>query len=157
MSRTPLILLVTLLMAVGCGGPGGGDGQPRYLNPTGSCPGIGASAERLADQPLPETFVAESAALCTTVHPALPSGVSVPVPPVRRSTGPFDDLLKALREPPPTTSPGREPACPATVQAPVLLVLTDASGRTVLPAIPATACGFRTPAVDAAVQALTWT
>jgi hypothetical protein len=156
MNRAPSILLAALLALTGCGGTGGGDARPRYLNPAGSCPGVDATAERLADQPLPVDFVPESAVLCNTGFPALPSGVTVPVPPARRSTGPFDDLVKALREPPPEP-PAGELVCPAMLQAPILLALTDASGRTVLPAVPATACGFRTPAVDAAVQALNWT
>jgi hypothetical protein len=107
-------------------------------------------ALRIRNGRLPENFVPKSAVLCATVHPALPSGVSAPAQPVRRSTGPFDDLLKALREPPPAEAADGELACPAMLQAPILLALTDASGHTLLPAIPATECGFRTPAVDAA-------
>ncbi|GIE28185.1 hypothetical protein Ait01nite_012300 [Actinoplanes italicus] len=147
-----VVLPVVLFALAGCAG---GGAPPRYLNPAGSCPGVDAAAERLTDRPLPADFVAVSAVLCHSGLPGLPSGAPAAQPSARRSTGPFGDLLTALREPPPEPPRG-EFACPAMMQAPIVLALTDASGRTVLPALPATACGFRTPAVDAAVQALTW-
>jgi hypothetical protein len=150
----PVVLLAVLLVVPGCGNAGGD--APRYLNPAGSCPGVDPGAQRLADQPLPADFVAVSAVLCQPGLPGLPSGAPAGAPAVRRSTGPFGDLLAALREPPPEPPRG-EYACPAMLQAPILLALTDASGRTVLPALPATVCGLRAPAVDAAVQAMTWT
>ncbi|MDI6103748.1 hypothetical protein QLQ12_34555 [Actinoplanes sp. NEAU-A12] len=158
MNPTRLMVLAVLLALAGCDGAAGSGGpQPRYLNPAGSCPGVDASAERLADQPLPGDFRPVSVVLCDLQPEALASraGGTIRPPAVRRSIGPFDDLVRALRGPLPEPPRG-EFACPAMLQAPMLLALTDASGRTVLPAIPATECGFRTPAVDSAVRALSW-
>ena len=158
MKRTRLILMAALLTVTGCGGSSGaGEAPPRYLNPTGSCPGIDATAQTLTDQPLPEQFQPVSAVLCAWPPAGVPSPAASAgaAPTIRRSTGPFDDLLQALRTPPPEPS-GKEIACPAMLQARRLRALTDAAGRTVLPAIPATECGLRLPAVDAAVQALSW-
>jgi hypothetical protein len=39
---------------------------------------------------------------------------------------------------------------------PVLLALTDASGNTLLPALPGTVCGGPLPEVQSALDALTW-
>jgi hypothetical protein len=75
---------------------------------------------------------------------------------VQRSTGPFGDLVRALRTPPPKPSGGLI-ACPAIAAAPIGLTLTDRTGRMVTPGIPATVCGLVLPAVSQALDSLTWT
>ncbi len=73
-----------------------------------------------------------------------------------RLEGPLDALFVALRIPPPAHT-GGDLICTTQLEAPVFFALTDRSGKTVVPAVPATPCGFRRPEVDAAVKATSWT
>lgn len=72
----------------------------------------------------------------------------------QRSTGPFDRLVRVLRLPP--QAEDGEQACPAVFVMPVLLALTDASGRTLLPALPGTVCRTPHPEVQTELDALAW-
>lgn len=84
---------------------------------------------------------------------------------VQRSTGPFTDLIQALRAPAASNASSGRPStpapptavCPAVAAAPIVITLTDGAGRTVTPAIPATACGLPDPAVQQAIDRITWT
>ena len=58
---------------------------------------------------------------------------------------------------PPPTHTGGDLICTAQLEAPVFFALTDGSGKTVVPAIPATPCGFRLPEVDDAIKTVAWT
>jgi hypothetical protein len=49
-----------------------------------------------------------------------------------------------------------EPVCAAAFVMPVLLALTDASGNTLLPALPGTVCHTALAEVQTALDALTW-
>ncbi|MCA2217934.1 hypothetical protein [Jidongwangia harbinensis] len=75
---------------------------------------------------------------------------------VQQASGPLDRLLQALRLPP-QTQDDDSGVCPAIATAPVTVGLTDSAGRTVLPAIPATACGMPLPDVTDALDGLSWT
>jgi hypothetical protein len=68
---------------------------------------------------------------------------------VQRSDGPFDDLLQALRT---RTISNPSHVCPAVAAAPLLLILTDAAGHTVIPAVPATECDLPDPAAQDAID-----
>ena len=72
----------------------------------------------------------------------------------RRADGPLDPLVGALRAVPPRHR--GDLTCPVTVQEPMFLALTDASGQVVIPAIPTDACGFRLKQVDRAMAGLRW-
>ena len=165
-SSRAVILLATLLLAVtGCADAGGaGDARVRYLEqPAVSCPptaGLGS----VRPQPLAADFAPVTAELCTfqLVIAAGPSGLPAGGAgggwqwrTVRRSAGPFTNLLPALRSPGPISSPGA--VCPSTAAAPLLLILADAAGHTAIPAIPATRCNRPHPAVQKALDAMAWT
>nr|WP_221378876.1 hypothetical protein [Actinoplanes polyasparticus] len=133
-----------------------GSGRAPYLTQSaGSCPTV---AERPSADPLPTDFRPVSAVRCTfrlAVHQsaASPSSGFAWVT-AQRSTGPFDDLVRALHLPP--QEQDGEPVCTADFVMPVLLALTDAAGNTVVPALPGTVCRTPLPEVRAALDALTW-
>ncbi|MFV2017384.1 hypothetical protein [Micromonospora sp. LOL_023] len=130
-----------------------------YLTqPVLSCPSVdGLAGQRLAD-PLPADFRPVSAVRCT-FRLALTKSVSSPTPgfawvAAHRSAGPFDDLVQALHLPPQEQI--GEPVCAAVFVMPVLLALTDASGNTLLPALPGTVCRSPLPEVQSTLDGLTW-
>lgn len=134
--------------------------EPRYLYPPeASCPAVNPHQPVPESAPLDAAFRPVTAAICTfdAVAMATPGGFSGGWMwrSVSRTEGPFDELLSALRTPPPRHR-GGELACPAMAQPPMSLALTDAAGQVVQPAIPADACGFPLPEVQRAIAALTW-
>jgi hypothetical protein len=156
-TRRRSLLLLCVLVLAGCAG---GRTTPRYLYPPlAACPAVNPHVPLAPPAPLAAGFRPVAAAKCTfdPVAIASPQGVRGDWAwrTVQRSDGPFDALVSALRTPPETHRGGRL-ACPASIQAVFYLALTDASGHTVVPAIPATPCGFRLAAVDQAVEAMTW-
>jgi hypothetical protein len=155
-------LVVAVLVTVGLAGcsAGGDDGAPKYLYPPDAfCPGVDPHRAVATPAPLTPDITPVTVTICTfdTVFNGSP-GVDRQEwewRNVRRSTGPFSDLITALRTPPPTHRTGDQ-VCPAMMQTPMFIALTDATGRVVIPAIPADQCGFRLPALDAALNALNW-
>jgi hypothetical protein len=151
-----IAILASLALLAGCASE---RTSPRYLYPPAdaSCPAVDPrqpAASRAA--PLGGEFAPVAAAICpfdVVVDVRLGGGWRWRT--VQRTDGPFDGLITALRTPPPTTRKAHL-ACPDTAQAPMLIALTDATGRAVIPAIPADPCGFRISAVDQAVAALDW-
>jgi hypothetical protein len=161
------IVLVVLLAVAGCAGTGDtGDAAVRYLEqPAVSCPASGGTVTT-APQPLAADFVPVTASMCTfrlviqvgaSGTPATPSNArgGWQWQTVQRSSGPFTQLLQALRSPGPISSPST--ICPSIAAAPFLLILADAAGHTAVPAIPATPCNRPHPDVQKALDALPWT
>jgi hypothetical protein len=141
---------------------------PEYL-PPGQCPPLTAGPTVSPAPPgaLPGDFAAVEVRRCTYTMLLAPQSPAAPSPAaadrgwvwqsVQRSAGPLDDLVRALRLPPPERDDSGDTVCPAVATAPVTLALVDAAGRAVLPAVPATACGQPLPEVTAALEALSWT
>ncbi|WP_213005257.1 hypothetical protein [Paractinoplanes toevensis] len=148
-----------LLVAALAGGCSDGDDSPVFLTaPADFCPqaGVSAGPER---EPLAADFVPVSAVACNydiLIGSRASPGTGGRWVAARRATGSLDGLVAALRTPPPTGG-SDDDVCMAMYQVPVFVALTDANGRTVLPAVPGTPCGFRLGAVDTAIEALTWT
>ena len=135
--------------------------EPRYLYPpeAANCPAVDPRQPVASAAPLGGDFWPVMAAICTfdvVVKPG-PAGVGGGWRwrSVRRSEGPFEELITALRTPPPTRRE-RGQGCPAMAQTPMYIALLDGSGRAVIPAIPADPCGFRLQSVDRAVEKLSW-
>ncbi len=151
---------MTAVLAVLAGGCAQTWSEPRYVYPPqASCPAVNPHLPIPEPAPLTADFRPVTAAICTYDALALANqgGLSGGWAwrSVRKTDGPLDALLTALRTPPPRQR-GADPACPAMAQAPMALALTDAAGQVVIPAIPADACGFRLPEVERAIEALTW-
>ncbi|WP_203714139.1 hypothetical protein [Asanoa siamensis] len=151
------MVVATVLALVGCSGP---PDRAAYLDQSAnSCPAVDAlSAARSAD-PLPADFRPISVTRCTFRLALASPGVTVSSggtawSSAQRATGPFDDLVRALRLPP--EEPAGDLVCPAVHLMPELLALTDAAGRTLVPALPGTICSTPIAEVQAAVDALDW-
>jgi hypothetical protein len=131
--------------------------EPRYLYPpAASCPAVTGAGEIL---PPAVDFRPVTAVRCdfdpiAGLRSAGPNGVRREYT-TYRSVGPVDALVAALRILPPTQD-GDDLVCTLQLEAPVFLALSDESGKTVVPAIPATPCGFPLAEVDAAIQGTTW-
>lgn len=154
--RRIALLLVAVLAVAACSN---GSGRPPYLTqPAVSCPAVDGLAGQRSAEPLPTDFRPVSARRCAfqpTVAPSAGSRSSGLVWIVaQRSAGPFDDLVRALHLPP--QEQNGEAVCPAVFVMPVLLALTDASGDTVLPALPGTVCRTPLPEVLSELDALAW-
>ncbi|HLL69164.1 MAG TPA: hypothetical protein VK453_26150 [Micromonosporaceae bacterium] len=161
---------IVVLATAGCSAAPDPRG-PRYLSPLYSqCPAGDAppwtSTAPTEAQPLAEDFVPTSAMHCTFTLAMLGDRANASAGPqnqgsggwrqtsVRRSTGPLDDLARALRTPPEASD--RPAVCHPVGVRPFVLTLTDATGATATPAIPASTCGRPVPAVGQAIEALTW-
>jgi hypothetical protein len=149
-------VLVAVLALAACST---GSARALYLTqPAVSCPAVDELAGRRSADPLPAGFRPVSAVRCTfrlTVAQSAGSPSSgFAWAAAQRSAGPFDDLVRALQLPPQEQNGAA--ACPAVFVMPVLLALTDASGNTLLPALPGTVCGAPLPEVQSALDALTW-
>jgi hypothetical protein len=154
--RIGVVLVAVLAVAAACSS---GSGRAPYLTqPAASCPTVDGLAARRSADPLPADFRPVSAVRCTFRLAVAPSaGSSSPGfawVAAQRSAGPMDDLVRALRLPPQRHD--GTPVCAAIFVIPVLLALTDASGTTLLPALPGTMCRSPLPEVQAALDALTW-
>jgi hypothetical protein len=149
-------MAVLALVACSSGDPGH---APYLRQSTVACPAVDALAPQRSTDPLPADFRPVSAVRCTFrlgfgQATASPSG-GIEWAAAQRSTGPFGDLVRALRLPPPRQRGGTR-ACTAIFILPTLVALTDASGRTLAPAMPGTECGSPVPEVGSALDALTW-
>jgi hypothetical protein len=156
------VLLVVVLAGLGLAGcSSSGRTEPRYLYPPGtSCPPVQELAGEGEILPLAVDFRPITAVRCDVdviadLRSVGPSGTGHEYT-TYRSDGSLDALLAALRMTPPTHA-GGDLICTTQLESPVFLALTDGSGKTVVPAIPATPCGFRLPEVNAAIKAVSWT
>lgn len=126
-----------------------------------------AAAAPASGEPLAADFVPTSALLCTVMLLVPGQRKPGPVSPdssrdaaqgpravVKRSVGPFGDLVRALRTPP-TPAEG-DVVCTLEALMPFAVTLIDAAGRSVTPALPADPCRRPDPAVRAAIGALDW-
>ena len=150
------LLLVAVLAVAACSS---GSERGLYLaQPAVSCPPVDRLAGQRSGDPLPADFRPVSAVRCTfrltlAQSAGSPSSGFAWVA-AQRSVGPFDDLARALRLPP--QEQNGDPVCAAVFVMPLLLALTDASGNTLLPALPGTACGTPLPEVQSTLDGLTW-
>jgi hypothetical protein len=114
-------VLVAVLAAAACSD---GSGDASYLTQTAAaCPAVDALTGQRFAKPLPAEFRPVSAVQCTFRH-AGPQSTGSPSyglvwVTALRSTGPFDDLVRALLLPPYEVD--GEVACPAILVMPVLL------------------------------------
>jgi hypothetical protein len=151
------VVLMAVVAAAACSS--GSPGRVAYLRQSAAaCPAVDELTRQRSADPLPAGFRPVSAIRCTfqlllgQVAPSSSAGFAWAV--AQRSTGPFDDLVRVLHLPPPEHD--GELACPAVFIMPVLLALTDAAGRTLVPALPGTVCGTPLPEVGSALDALSW-
>jgi hypothetical protein len=150
-------LLVAVLNLAACSeGPQRTPYLPQTAEP---CPAVDALAAQRSAQPLPADFRPVSAVRCTFALAGPGSAASSASGLVwatsQRSAGPFGALVRALRLLP--QKQDGNPVCPAVLAVPVLLALTDESGSTVVPALPATVCRNPRPEVQSALDTLAWT
>ncbi len=150
--------LVFVAIVAGAACSSGSGRAPHLTQSEGSCPTVDVLAGQPSADPLPTDFRPVSAVRCTfrlavNQSAASPSSGFAWVA-AQRSTGPFDDLVRALHLPP--QEQDGEPVCTADFIMPVLLALTDASGNTLVPALPGTVCRTPLPEVLAALDTLTW-
>jgi hypothetical protein len=153
-------LLVFVLAALGCAGePAARPVSPSYLLPQAfSCPAVNPHEIIARPAPLSADFRPVTVALCTfrPVVVASPEGLSGGWlwGSVRRSEGPFDPLTRALRTAPAPRLGDR--ICTPNGRETIYLALTDAAGRTVVPAIPLDGCGAPLASIDRAVAGMAW-
>jgi len=150
------LLLVAVLAVGACSS---GSGRALYLTqPVVSCPPVDGLAGQRSGNPLPRDFRPVAAVRCTfrltVAHATGSPSTSFAWVAAQRSVGPFDDLVRALHLPPQEQT--GEPVCAAVFVMPVLLALTDASGNTLLPALPGTLCRAPLPEVQSTLDGLTW-
>ncbi|MDW5328303.1 hypothetical protein [Plantactinospora sp. KLBMP9567] len=150
------MVLVAVLAVAGCSNASGR--APYLTQPAVACPTVDRLAGQRSADPLPADFRPVAAVRCTfrltVAQSAGPPSSGLTWAAAQRATGPFDDLVRALRLPPPETT--GDLVCPAVFVMPVLLALTDASGNTVLPALPGTVCRTPLTEVQSALDALPW-
>ncbi|GGK95793.1 hypothetical protein [Mangrovihabitans endophyticus] len=178
-ARALLGLPLSLLLAAGLAGCGRDAGRRQYQQPV-ACPVDGVRWTGPAT-PLPDDFVPTVAWRCTFVpypmahrppatappgrtgdlpSPSVSASVSARPDPgwewrtVQRAEGSLDALATALRTPPPAR--GGDAICTLIMIPPVTVVVADAAGHVVVPAVPINACGHPVAEVRAAIEALNW-
>lgn len=146
------------------------DVAPSYQAPL-ACPAPDATKTASSSGPLPRDFVATQAWRCTygmVVFTGTPSAGDPDVPlanqqngwlwtTLDRAEGPIVDLAAALRSPPEPRDNDADLVCPAIAYGPTTLVLADAGGHTIAPALPTAVCGDLIPELSKAIAALHWT
>lgn len=105
-------------------------------------------------EPLAADFVPVSASRCTVVVKPVPGDGEWQMRDEQEAAGPFDALVRALRAP--SERSGAQGSCSAIGMLPIVITLTDARGRTTVPAIPHDTCGLPTQAALHAIAALPW-
>ncbi len=151
------VTFVIVLAAAGCSA---GSGRAPYLvQSAASCPAVDALTGHRSTDPLPAGFRPVSAVRCTFQLAVDRSASSPPFGGLawvaaQRSTGPFDGLVRALRQPP--RRQDGNAVCTTVFVIPVVFALTDVSGTTLVPAVPGTRCRTPLPEVLSALDALTW-
>lgn len=151
----------------GCPGEHGGFQPPDALSPDSSAPPTldapasdaptpdapGADAPP-SGTPLAADFVPVSASRCTTTFTVLAGQGEWMMRDDQVATGPFDALVRALRTP--SEQGDEETICTADAVAVPVITLTDARGRTTVPAVPTDVCGKPQRATMDAIAALPW-
>jgi hypothetical protein len=165
--RVLLIGVVMVLATAGCArsgqGTGGGstaDGVGTDMAVTGTPDDLGGwceaqkpGASEPVRRPLPAGFTPVSASRCVFTTQLVKGDGEWQVREEQQATGGLDALVRALRQ---RSQQKTDATCPAIGYPPVVITLTDATGRTVTPAIPRTVCGAPLPEVPKAIKALAW-
>jgi hypothetical protein len=132
-------------------------GDPAGLGISCTDPGFGLapqpSASGPSPQPLPADFVPVSASRCLYSIETVPGDGEWQMREEQRADGGLDALVTALHQP---SEDNAGVTCPAIGTVPVVITLSDAGGRTVVPALPHQACGAPLPSVTAAIRAVPW-
>lgn len=103
---------------------------------------------------LPVSFVPVSVERCVTGAQDIPGKGMWVTATLQRSDGGLGGLVNALRHPTGSRAPGT--VCPALALIPPRIVLTDASGRRLIPRFPVSGCGLVQAQVLVALQSLHW-
>jgi hypothetical protein len=103
---------------------------------------------------LPVSFVPVSVERCLNGAQSVPGKGLWTTATLQRADSGLAGLVNALRQPPATHKPGT--VCPAVAVIPPQVVLTDASGRKLIPLLPASGCGLTQSQVLIALNALRW-
>ncbi|MEV8511510.1 hypothetical protein [Dactylosporangium sp. NPDC051484] len=117
---------------------------------------IGASQAPVAPptpEPLAADFVPVSAGRCIATMKIVAGDGEWQMREEQQYTGPLDALVRALRAP---SERGAEGVCLAIGMPLIIITLTDAQGRTTIPALPQDACGLPARAAKQAIAALPW-
>lgn len=128
-------------LGVSCAGPG-------YVPPV-----AGHGASEPTPQPLPADFVPVRAERCEFSSVTVPGDGEWQVRDQQRADSGLDALAAALRQPSQNNATG---SCTLEGMVPVVITLTDAHGRELVPVLPHQACGRPLQAVAEAIQGLPW-
>lgn len=108
-----------------------------------------------ATEPVPADAVLVSATRCIVELERVPGDGEWSVRVEQEATTGLDELAVALRAPSESSRPNQ--LCPAIGYLPIVITLTDATGRQFHPTIPTTACGAPLKVATDAIAALPWT
>jgi hypothetical protein len=160
-TRLRSVLAAFVLVMLGCAGEPAVSPAPRsyFVPPAYACPAVNPLVPIPRPAPLAAGFHPVTAALCTFTPVILSSAEGLSGGwvwrDVRRSDGPsFDVLQRALRTAPLPRLGDR--ICTPRNPSMIYLALTDAQGRTVVPAIPLDGCGTPLAVVGSAIAGMTW-
>ena len=138
-----------------------GSTAPATPVPTVSGGAVAASAHpcvgwptNAANAALPVSFVPVSVERCVTGAQDIPGKGMWVTATLQRSDSGLAGLINALRRPTGTRAPGT--MCPEFALIPPQIVLTDATGHTLIPRLPVSGCGIIQSQVLIALQALHW-
>ena len=148
----------------GCGSPNTGLGSGGELTEPGAgatgpfgepCEGEGYANESAPPTtPLPADSVLVSATRCIYSTQLMPGDGEWLMRVEQKATSGLEGLATALRLPSQEASPGQ--ACPAIGYLPIIITVTDTTGRSMHPDVPHAACGAPLDAATNAIAALPW-
>jgi hypothetical protein len=143
--------------ALGGGGTVHASTDPAGLGTSCTDPGFAPvprpSASGPTPQPLPTDFVPVSASRCEFSFAIVPGDGEWQMRAEQQADSRLEALVAALRQP---SEDNSKAICPAIGMVPVVITLTDAHGRKVVPALPHQACGMPLPSVVQAIRELPW-